>query len=414
MPPRRSTRRTPIINDESRTENPDIATLIAQQLQELIPNIVTQISDNINGGNPSARNHNLETNNNNRTGCTYKEFLACKPKEFDGKGGAIALTRWFEKIESVIDISNCSEDKKVRYASSCLTNRALTWWNTQLQARGRTAAMGMTWDEFKRLLKEEFCPNNQMQKLENEFWNHAMVGANHAAYTDRFHDLAKLVPHLVTPESKRIERYIYGLVPQIRGMVAATEPSTIQKAILKAGTLTDEMVRNGSLTKTNDKKRNEGESSRQTNNNDKRTKTVNAHMATNPKKEYIGPHPKCTTCNYHHPEKSPCRLCTNCNRYGHFTKDCRIVVHQVDPTNAVNPAGNQKVCYECGSPDHFRNRCPRLNRTQGQGNNGQGQPLAICGNQNPPNNNQGRGRAFVMGANEARQDPNIVTGKQEN
>ncbi|GJR24528.1 nucleolar complex protein 3 [Tanacetum coccineum] len=36
--------------------------------------------------------------------------------------------------------------------------------------------------------------------------NHAMVGAGHAAYTDRFHELARLVPHLVTPESRMIER----------------------------------------------------------------------------------------------------------------------------------------------------------------------------------------------------------------
>nr|GEW66636.1 hypothetical protein [Tanacetum cinerariifolium] len=33
-----------------------------------------------------------------------------------------------------------------------------------------------------------------------------MVGANHANYTDQFHELAKLVPHLVTPESSRIKR----------------------------------------------------------------------------------------------------------------------------------------------------------------------------------------------------------------
>ncbi|GKB68732.1 reverse transcriptase domain-containing protein [Tanacetum coccineum] len=65
--------------------------------------------------------------------------------------------------------------------------------------------MAMTWNDFKALLVEEFCPSNEMEKLENEFWNHKMVGANHAAYTDRFHELAKLVPHLVTPELSRIK-----------------------------------------------------------------------------------------------------------------------------------------------------------------------------------------------------------------
>ncbi|GJZ97308.1 hypothetical protein Tco_0669761 [Tanacetum coccineum] len=32
--------------------------------------------------------------------------------------------------------------------------------------------------------------------------------AGHAAYTDRFHELARLVPHLVTPESRKIERFL--------------------------------------------------------------------------------------------------------------------------------------------------------------------------------------------------------------
>ncbi|GJZ54661.1 putative reverse transcriptase domain-containing protein [Tanacetum coccineum] len=54
----------------------------------------------------------------------------------------------------------------------------------------------------------------------------------HATYTDRFYELARLVPYLVTPKNKRIKRYIYGLALQIRGMVAAMEPTTIQKADL--------------------------------------------------------------------------------------------------------------------------------------------------------------------------------------
>ncbi|GKG29708.1 hypothetical protein Tco_0419606, partial [Tanacetum coccineum] len=83
-----------------------------------------------------------------------------------------------------------------------------------------------------------------------------MVKASHAAYTDRFHELAMLVPHLVTLESKRIERYVYGLAPQIRGMVKATEPKTIQKAVQIAGSLTDEALRNGSIKKNHEKRGN--------------------------------------------------------------------------------------------------------------------------------------------------------------
>ncbi|GJV93483.1 hypothetical protein Tco_1541296 [Tanacetum coccineum] len=100
----------------------------------------------------------------------------------------------------------------------------------------------------------EFFPSNEMKKLETRLWNHPMVGASHAAYTDRFHELARLVPHLVTPEGKRIERYVYGLALQIRGILATTKPKTIQKAMQIAGTLTDEALRNGSIKKNHEKR----------------------------------------------------------------------------------------------------------------------------------------------------------------
>ncbi|GKG59413.1 hypothetical protein Tco_0605064, partial [Tanacetum coccineum] len=54
-----------------------------------------------------------------------------------------------------------------------------------------------------------------------------------------------LVPHLVTPESMMIERYVYDLAPQIHGMVAAIEPKTIQKVVQISGALTDEAVWKG-------------------------------------------------------------------------------------------------------------------------------------------------------------------------
>ncbi|GKA79932.1 hypothetical protein Tco_0786528 [Tanacetum coccineum] len=113
--------------------------------------------------------------------------------------------------------------------------------------------------------------------MSSECWNHDIVGTGHAAYTDRFHELARLVPHLVTPENIRIERYIYGLA-----MVAATEPATIQKAMQKAGTLTDEAIRNGSLKKNIEKRGNGGEPSRDRNVKDdnKRSRTRNAYATT--------------------------------------------------------------------------------------------------------------------------------------
>nr|GEU75291.1 retrovirus-related Pol polyprotein from transposon TNT 1-94 [Tanacetum cinerariifolium] len=245
--------------------DPDFSTIIAQQLHNLLPIIVVQVgsqcSDQGNGWNQNGNIRGDVRNvieNNDRRGCTYKEFLACNLKKYDGKG--------------------------------------------------------------------------------------------------------------------------------------ATELTTIRKAMQIASTLTDEAIRKGSLKKNPKKRRNGGEPSKHRNERDdnKRTSTRNAFTTTTNlvRREKTGTVPKCTTYNFHHPPKTPCRTCFNYNRPRHFAKDCRVVPRNVNPINARNPT--VRTCYECGSIDHFKAACPR--------NNG----------------NQVRGRAFMLGAEEARQDPNIVTGIEPN
>ncbi|GKA53739.1 putative reverse transcriptase domain-containing protein [Tanacetum coccineum] len=89
----------------------------------------------------------------------------------------------------------------------------------------------------------------------------------------------------------------------------------------------------------------------------------------------------------------------------------RVALRNVNPINVRNPAPARGACYECGSTDHLKPACPRLNRAQGPGGNRPNQVVANNGGQGRGNQgNQARGRAFMLGAEEARQDPNIVTG----
>ncbi|GJV62111.1 putative reverse transcriptase domain-containing protein [Tanacetum coccineum] len=161
-------------------------------------------------------------------------------------------------------------------------------------------------------------------------------------------------------------------------MVEATKPKTIQKAVHIAGTLTDKALRNGTIKKNPEKRGNGGEPSKDRNGRDdnKRTRMGNDFATTaNPVRGgYTSTAPKCATCNYHHSPETPCRICFNCNCIGHFARDCRVVPRNVNPINARNPVA--RTCYECGSTDHIK---------------------------------AARGRAFMLGAEEARQDPNIVT-----
>ncbi|GJR17847.1 putative reverse transcriptase domain-containing protein [Tanacetum coccineum] len=279
-------------------------------------------------------------------------------------------------MESVIDNSGCLANQRVKYAASSFIGKSLTWWNTQVQAKGRDAANAMAWNDFKALLMTEFCPSNEIEKLEGEFWNHSMVGADHTGYTDRFHELAKLVPHLVTPEAKRVTRYINGLPSQIRGMLQATQPATIQAAILTVGILTDEAVCSGTLAKAGEKRkvRDEASKSKSVRKDEKKAKGGRGFVAAVTPRRENGNFPKCARCKGFHAEKGPCIVCYNCQRPGHMARDCRTPVRHVEPIRAVRPR-------------------------------------ALEGNRNTRGNeNRARGKAFNVNAVDALQDPNVVTG----
>nr|GEV73598.1 putative reverse transcriptase domain-containing protein [Tanacetum cinerariifolium] len=48
--------------------------------------------------------------------------------------------------------------------------------NTLVQTRGRAAVIAQPRDDLKKLLMEEYCNGDEVQKLESEFWNHKVVG----------------------------------------------------------------------------------------------------------------------------------------------------------------------------------------------------------------------------------------------
>ncbi|GJS54102.1 hypothetical protein Tco_0627464 [Tanacetum coccineum] len=72
--------------------------------------------------------------------CTFAGFLKCNPTSFHGNEGAVGLSRWIEKSESVFDISKCAEGNKVIFAAATLQDSALTWWNNQVASMGRAVS----------------------------------------------------------------------------------------------------------------------------------------------------------------------------------------------------------------------------------------------------------------------------------
>ncbi|GJZ82060.1 putative reverse transcriptase domain-containing protein [Tanacetum coccineum] len=63
---------------------------------------------------------------------TYLDFMKCQPLNFKGTEGVIELTQFFEKMETVFRISNCSVENQIKFSTCTLLTDALTWWNTHI------------------------------------------------------------------------------------------------------------------------------------------------------------------------------------------------------------------------------------------------------------------------------------------
>ncbi|GJY39276.1 putative reverse transcriptase domain-containing protein [Tanacetum coccineum] len=176
------------------------------------------------------------------TGCTYITFMKCDPQPFKGTEGAVGLCQWFEKLESMFRISDFKEMDKVKFATTTLQCRALTWWNGRIASMGIDAANGTSWTEVRKWMTKEFCPRSVLQRLEQELYNLKLKGTNIDWYTNRFHELDLLCPRMMDPEQVKVEQYIRGLSKNIRGDVTSSRPTGIDEAIRMAYQLMEKII----------------------------------------------------------------------------------------------------------------------------------------------------------------------------
>ncbi|GKA71869.1 putative reverse transcriptase domain-containing protein [Tanacetum coccineum] len=192
----------PIPNNQGRVNQTELDQLVTQRVADILAAMEANRSSTQGDTNTTATT--IHT-------CSYKEFRSCMQGNFSGTEGAVSLTRWFEKLESVFRVSKVEDSVNVKYAACTMLNGALTWWNSYVRIVGIDATNAIPWSEFKQMLIKKYCPRSEVQKIETELWNLKVKGTNIVAYTQHFQELAFLCPEMVTLEAHMIERYIGGL-----------------------------------------------------------------------------------------------------------------------------------------------------------------------------------------------------------
>nr|GEU75874.1 hypothetical protein [Tanacetum cinerariifolium] len=149
--------------------------------------------------------------------CSFASFMKCDPTQFYGTEGAVRLVCWFEKMENTFEIS-------------------------EFATLGREVANPRSWAEVKQLMTDEFCPTEEVQRLEDELRHLKLRDMNIATYTERFNELALLCPDAVPNEKKKVELYIKGLPEIIKGETTSSRPVTLNEAMRMAHALMEQKI----------------------------------------------------------------------------------------------------------------------------------------------------------------------------
>nr|GFC31605.1 hypothetical protein [Tanacetum cinerariifolium] len=108
--------------------------------------------------------------------CTFADFMKCSPITFRGNEGAVGLIRWIEKTEMVFTVATSGIEAMTR----------------------------KTWAEMKLMMTKEFCPPEEIQRMESELWNLRVKEMDISSYTTRLNELVIMCPGMVPTKGKKM------------------------------------------------------------------------------------------------------------------------------------------------------------------------------------------------------------------
>ncbi|XP_021986044.1 uncharacterized protein LOC110882293 [Helianthus annuus] len=307
-----------------------------------------------------------------RKGCSYKEFMACKPPIYNGEVDPIICQRWLSDIEGVFERTHCEVSDFVTYGTGQLRGQAKDWWDNKKKEIGTDAAKAMTWDEFKAPFLKHHSPKAVINRIKEEFIQMRQKGESIDKITGIFLDKLRFCGELVINEDQKIYYYYNMLSAEYRKFMTPSKYEMLTEIINTAREREIEL-----------KKQIERGERRAVDVNPSPTKKA-LTMESVKKTDVKGGSLSCKVCGKGH--EGECRFkdkpCPICGKTGH--------------TAALCP-GKVSVCYKCYQPGHKKSECPELD---GKRNENDVQIEA----------QNARARSFQLTTSEVKIEPDVVSG----
>ncbi|KAL0394364.1 UNVERIFIED_CONTAM: hypothetical protein Slati_4402600 [Sesamum latifolium] len=125
----------------------------------------------------------------------YKRIRKMGATEFEGTLDPKIAERWWEKVEDVMNLVNCTPKNRLKCIVSLFVGNALIWWRS---VKSEYEPREITWAEFQKEFDDKYRPKMYRDKQRMEFLN-LVQGDDQtvAEYELHFAALVKYAPEAI-------------------------------------------------------------------------------------------------------------------------------------------------------------------------------------------------------------------------
>ena len=133
--------------------------------------------------------------------------MASKPPYLSGSPTPVEVMNWISEMETMFESCECSNKQKTALVIPLLKSGLLSWWKLLADSMPKGEASKMSWEDFVVQLKLQYCSEQDLLEINNEFQNLKKGKLSVTKYATSFTEKMKLIPYLIPTELSNVNKF---------------------------------------------------------------------------------------------------------------------------------------------------------------------------------------------------------------
>jgi predicted PolB exonuclease-like 3'-5' exonuclease len=142
---------------------------------------------------------------------------------------------WLKGVKKKLMIAQCTDHKKVLFATHQLFGTAANWWETYYSTHADVDSI--TWNEFKARFHNHYVPHGTMKLRKKEFTNLKQGSMTVNEYLNSFIQLSRYAPDDINTDEKKQDMFQNGLNDDIQFQLLNTDYAHFQHVVDKSNVI---------------------------------------------------------------------------------------------------------------------------------------------------------------------------------